>query len=61
TKWASAWEVVRHECRSKIVPFLATNDIHCKHKLNKFREEAVVAYACILGCPDVEFSIEDAT
>jgi len=46
--------------------FVATSDIHLKHKLRKSRTEIIdqvgenVAYARML-CPTVEFSAEDAT
>jgi 2-isopropylmalate synthase len=46
--------------------FVATSDIHLKHKLRKSRTEIIdrvgesVAYARLL-CPTVEFSAEDAT
>jgi 2-isopropylmalate synthase len=60
------WEAVRHAAKPRIHVFLATSDIHLKHKLKKTRDEALdiarqmVAYAKSL-CPDVEFSAEDAT
>ncbi len=60
------WEAVQTAAKPRIHVFLATSDIHLKHKLKKTREEALniaremVAYAKSL-CPDVEFSAEDAT
>ena len=46
--------------------FIATSEIHMKHKLRKSKQEVVemarsmVAYARSLGCDDVEFIPEDA-
>jgi 2-isopropylmalate synthase len=60
-----AWEAVRHAAKPRIHTFLATSDIHLKHKLRITREECVervrqmVSYAKSL-CEDVEFSPEDA-
>ena len=60
-----AWEAVRHAAKPRIHTFLATSDIHLKHKLRITREECVqrvremVSYARSL-CEDVEFSPEDA-
>ncbi len=62
----AAWEAVREAERPVIHVFLATSEIHLKHKLNLDREEALqlvksmVAYAR-RRCPVVEFSAEDAT
>lgn len=62
----AVWEGVRGAEHPVIHVFLATSDIHLKHKFNISREEAVqqvramVAYARNL-CPTVEFSAEDAT
>src|SRR5213080_1404542 len=62
----AAWEAVREAERPVIHVFLATSEIHLKHKLQIDREEALqrvssmVAYARNL-CPTVEFSAEDAT
>ncbi|HEY0755523.1 MAG TPA: 2-isopropylmalate synthase [Ktedonobacteraceae bacterium] len=62
----AAWEAVREAEQPIIHVFLATSDIHLKHKLNISREEALqrvksmVTYARNL-CPIVEFSAEDAT
>jgi 2-isopropylmalate synthase len=60
-----AWEGVRRAAHPRIHTFLATSDIHLKHKLRMSRSEvldrvrAMVAYARDL-CEDVEFSPEDA-
>ncbi|KAJ3681048.1 hypothetical protein LUZ60_015537 [Juncus effusus] len=62
----AAWEAVKHAKKPRIHTFIATSEIHMKHKLRKSKEEVVkiasemVAYARSLGCPDVEFSPEDA-
>ena len=62
---ARAYEAVKVAPRHRIHTFLATSDIHLKHKLNIDREECVerviraVSYARSL-CDDVEFSPEDA-
>jgi 2-isopropylmalate synthase len=61
-----AWEALQDAARPRIHVFLATSDIHLKHKLRITREECLsqareaVAFARSL-CPDVEFSPEDAT
>jgi 2-isopropylmalate synthase len=60
-----AWEAVRHAKKPRIHTFLATSEIHMKHKLKLDPEDVVerviemVAYARSL-CEDVEFSPEDA-
>jgi 2-isopropylmalate synthase len=60
-----AWEAVREAAHPRIHTFLATSEIHMKHKLKMDPEEvvervrAMVAYARSL-CADVEFSPEDA-
>ena len=62
----AAWEAVRNARRPRIHTFIATSEIHMQHKLRKTPEQVVaiakemVAYARSLGCPDVEFSPEDA-
>ncbi|KAJ8435151.1 hypothetical protein Cgig2_018979 [Carnegiea gigantea] len=62
----AAWEAVKHAKRPRVHTFIATSEIHMKHKLNKSRDEVVeiarsmVKYARSLGCEDVEFSPEDA-
>lgn len=62
----SAWAAVRHAARPRIHVFIATSDIHLKHKLNMSREQVLarigemVAYAKE-KCDDIEFSAEDAS
>src|SRR5690348_5359345 len=62
----AAWEAVSEAENPVIHVFLATSDIHLKHKLNLSPEEArqrvasTVSYARNF-CPTVEFSAEDAT
>jgi 2-isopropylmalate synthase len=61
----ATWEAVQHAAHPRIHTFLATSQIHMKHKLKMDPEEVVekvaemVAYAKTL-CDDVEFSPEDA-
>jgi 2-isopropylmalate synthase len=61
----AAWAAVRGARRARIHTFLATSDIHMRHKLRMGRPEVLarigemVTYARGL-CPDVEFSPEDA-
>jgi 2-isopropylmalate synthase len=60
-----AWEAVRAAARPRIHTFLATSDLHMKHKLRMTPAEVLaraaemVAHAKSL-CDDVEFSPEDA-
>ncbi|KAG5554281.1 hypothetical protein RHGRI_011970 [Rhododendron griersonianum] len=60
------WEAVRHAKRPRILTFIATSEIHMRHKLKKSKEEvietarSIVRYARSLGCDDVEFGAEDA-
>jgi 2-isopropylmalate synthase len=60
-----AFDAVKEAPRHRIHTFLATSDIHLKHKLRIDREECIdqviesVSYAKSL-CDDVEFSPEDA-
>ncbi len=60
-----AWEAVQGAQRPRIHTFIATSEIHMKHKLKMDPEEVIqrvsemVAYARSL-CADVEFSPEDA-
>lgn len=60
-----AWQALKGAARPRIHTFLATSDIHLKHKLHRTREEVLkmiawaVAYAKSF-CSDVEFSPEDA-
>jgi 2-isopropylmalate synthase len=62
----AAWEGVREADQPVIHVFIATSEIHLKHKLKLSPEEvlqrvkAMVTYARNL-CPTVEFSAEDAT
>jgi 2-isopropylmalate synthase len=61
-----AWEAVRHARRPLIHVFIATSDIHLRHKLRKSREDVLeearraVAHAKRYT-EEVEFSAEDAT
>src|SRR5712692_1190416 len=57
---------LKHARRPRIHTFIATSDIHLKHKLKKSRQqvldEAVAAVRLAREyCEDVEFSAEDAT
>jgi 2-isopropylmalate synthase len=60
-----AWEAVKGAQKPRIHTFIATSEIHMKHKLKMDPEEVIqrvsemVAYARSL-CADVEFSPEDA-
>jgi 2-isopropylmalate synthase len=59
-----AWEALREAARPRIHVFIATSDIHIRHKLRTTREDvlgqarAAVAHARE-RCEDVEFSPED--
>ncbi|CAM9936478.1 unnamed protein product [Phaeothamnion confervicola] len=60
-----AWQAVQPASRSRIHTFLATSDIHMKHKLKMTPKEVVARTASIVAyakslCGDVEFSPEDA-
>lgn len=61
-----AWEALQYAAKPRIHTFIATSDIHLKHKLHKTRAEVfeaatdAVRYAKSL-CDDVEFSAEDAS
>ncbi|MFZ1082298.1 MAG: 2-isopropylmalate synthase, partial [Candidatus Kryptoniota bacterium] len=61
-----AFEAIQYSSKPRIHMFIATSDIHLKHKLKKTREEVfeqsvnAVAYAKKLTA-DVEFSCEDAS
>jgi len=61
-----AWQAVKKAQKPRIHTFIATSDIHLKHKLRKSRSEVLkqsieaVRIAREL-CGDVEFSAEDAT
>jgi 2-isopropylmalate synthase len=62
----TAWEAIREADQPVLHVFIATSEIHLKHKLKLDNEEALhqvkkmVAYARNLS-PTVEFSAEDAT
>ncbi|KAL5991023.1 hypothetical protein ACLOJK_011929 [Asimina triloba] len=62
----ASWEAVQYAKFPRIHTFIATSEIHMKHKLRKTKEEVIeiagemVRYARSLGCNDVEFSPEDA-
>ena len=59
------WTAVEPAAKSRIHIFLATSDVHMKHKLGMTRPQvieaarAAVSYACALGA-EVEFSAEDS-
>ncbi|MCI0706225.1 MAG: 2-isopropylmalate synthase [Ignavibacteriae bacterium] len=61
-----AWEAIQYAKHPRIHTFIATSDIHLKHKLKKTREQVLtdtvtaVKYAKSL-CDNVEFSCEDAS
>ncbi len=61
-----AWEALQHAKKPRIHTFIATSDLHIKHKLNKTKKEVLedvtsaVKYAKSL-CDDVEFSAEDGS
>ncbi|KAJ3322480.1 hypothetical protein HDV06_003024 [Boothiomyces sp. JEL0866] len=61
-----AYDAIKSAPRHRIHTFLATSDIHLKHKLKISRDECVnravnaVKFARSLGVTDVEFSCEDA-
>ena len=61
-----AWQALKGAKRPRIHTFIATSDIHLKHKLKKTRTEALnaavwaVKYAAGF-CENVEFSAEDAS
>src|SRR3990167_3492133 len=60
------WEAVRHAAKPRIHTFIATSDIHLKHKLKKSRQEVIDTMVMAVGhakkyVEDVEFSAEDAT
>lgn len=63
---AAAAEALRPAARPVLHVFVATSDIHLKHKLRKSRTEVVDQVAEMVRyareqCPTVEFSAEDAT
>ena len=60
-----AWEAVKPAARPRIHTFLATSDLHMKHKLRMTRAEVVARVDQMVAhaksyCEDVEFSPEDA-
>jgi len=60
-----AWEALKEAERPRIHTFIATSDIHLKHKLRKSRDEVLeLAVAAVKRAKsyteDVEFSAEDA-
>ncbi|MBI3358324.1 MAG: 2-isopropylmalate synthase [Nitrospirae bacterium] len=62
----AAWEAVRFAERGRIHTFLATSEIHMKHKLRMNREEVLASAVAAVRharrkTSDVEFSPEDAT
>jgi 2-isopropylmalate synthase len=61
-----AWEGVRDAERPRIHTFIATSDIHLKHKLRMDRAQVLAAAVDAVRlarslCDDVEFSCEDST
>jgi 2-isopropylmalate synthase len=62
---STAWDAIRHAARPRIHTFLATSEIHMKHKLSMDPEEVVDQLVHMVSlarqlCADVEFSPEDA-
>ena len=62
----AAWEGVREADHPVIHVFLATSEIHLRHKFNIDQEEAIQRIKSTVGyarnlCPTIEFSAEDAT
>ncbi|MED6205922.1 2-isopropylmalate synthase 2, chloroplastic [Stylosanthes scabra] len=61
-----AWEAIKGAKRPRISTFIATSEIHMKHKLKKTKEQVLqiactmVNFARSLGCHDVQFVPEDA-
>lgn len=60
------WDAIRESRKPRIHTFIATSDLHLKHKLGKTREEVLkdavkAVQHAIQHTPDVEFSAEDAT
>jgi len=61
-----AWEAVRQAEQARIHTFIATSDIHLKHKLRMSRDEVLAAAMAAVKyaksyTTDVEFSAEDAS
>ncbi len=61
-----AWEAVKEAKLPRVHTFIATSEIHMKHKLRMTREQVIenavtaVKHLRSLGCNDIEFSPEDA-
>ncbi|MCL2447812.1 MAG: 2-isopropylmalate synthase [Polyangiaceae bacterium] len=60
-----AWEAVKPAARPRVHLFLATSELHMKHKLRMSREEVLARIDEMVGhakslCSDIEFSPEDA-
>lgn len=61
-----AWDAVRLARLPRVHTFIATSNIHMKHKLKMTEDEVVaaavnaVSHLRKLGCEDIEFSPEDA-
>jgi 2-isopropylmalate synthase len=61
----SRWEAVQHAARPRIHTFLATSELHMKHKLRMTRSQVLERVRDMVKtarnlCSDVEFSPEDA-
>jgi len=61
-----AWEAVQAAARPRIHTFLATSDLHMRHKLKMSRDQVLRRITESVGharslCEDVEFSPEDAS
>jgi len=62
----SAWDAVRPAAFPRIHTFIATSDIHMRHKLDLSRDDTLVRIREMVArarslCEDVEFSAEDAS
>ncbi|HHO77067.1 MAG TPA: 2-isopropylmalate synthase [Deltaproteobacteria bacterium] len=62
----TAWDAVKDAARPGLHTFIATSDIHLKHKLRMSKEEVLKSVVESVGIchelsPSVEFSAEDAT
>ncbi|KAF5836614.1 hypothetical protein DUNSADRAFT_5689 [Dunaliella salina] len=61
-----AWEAVKEAKLPRVHTFIATSEIHMKHKLRMTKEQVIqnavtaVQHLRSLGCNDIEFSPEDA-
>ena len=62
----AAWNAVKDAAFPRVHTFIATSEIHMKHKLRMTEDEVVenavnaVKYLKSVGCDDIEFSPEDA-